>query len=129
MTLLHDAYTALLAGLTHRTGNEIHWHDKYGDPITIEPVDAECGLYKMRRYREDGGLRAEKYYRQNQPHGKCRWWHPNGQLYWERDCVNGQINGKSMAWYDDGTLQYEKYYVNGRKVTLEEWGGHNDATT
>jgi len=62
MTLLHDAYTALLAGLTHRTGNEIHWHDEDGNPITVEPVDVESCICRVRSYYEDGSLCWEKDY-------------------------------------------------------------------
>jgi hypothetical protein len=39
MSILHDAYIALLSGLTYRTGNEIYWYDEYNNPITIEPID------------------------------------------------------------------------------------------
>jgi len=153
MSLLHDAYTALLSGLTHRTGKEINWHDSVGNPITVEPINVESESYVVRYYREDGGLWREENYMQSKLHGKYRWRYPNGQLHWEEDYVNGQRHGKfiwwhengqehvrenyvdgkphgkSMWWHEDGTLRYEYYYIHGHTVTLEEWDGHNDATT
>jgi len=113
MTLLHDAYTALLSGLTHRTCNEIHWHDKDGNPITVEPVDVESCIYRVRRYYEDGSLDLEMNYRQNQPHGKSVWWYRNGQKWWETDYVNGQIHGRDIMWYVNGQIHCEvDYYQN-----------------
>jgi len=107
MTLLHDAYTALLDGLTHKTGNEIHWYDEHGNSITVEPVDVEQERYVVRYYRKGGSLDLEENYQQEQLHGKSIVWHLNGNLEW-RLC--------------------EQYYINGNKVTYEEWEQHNDAT-
>jgi len=153
MSLLHDAYTALFAGLTYRTGNEIHWYNKDGCPITVEPVDVEQDSYIVRYFYENGDLYIEIHYLQDQRHGKRRGWHHNGQLQWEMDYVNGQRHGKyvwwyksgreyvrenyvygklhgsSIWWFEDGTLICEEYYINGRQVTPEEWDRHNDSTT
>jgi len=153
MTLLHDAYTALLSGLTHRTGNEIHWHDKHGCPITVEPVDVERESYLVRRYNDDGilcgeegysqgkihGKRISLYlngqkcweadYHQGQLHGKCMGWYENGQLNWKINYIQDQRHGLSMGWYKNGNCRNEKYYINGRSVTREEWNGYNESTT
>jgi len=97
MTLLHDAYTALLSGLTHRTGNEIHWYDNNGCPITVEPIDVQAGSYVVRRYREDGGLNYEERYLQNQLHGKSTYWYCKGQKQYELNYHHSQRHGKSMG--------------------------------
>jgi len=129
MSLLHDAYTALLSGLTHKTGNEIHWYNKDGCPITVEPIDIESESYMVRRYREDGSLRWEINYLQDQPHGKCLGWHYNGQLHWETDYVNGQRHGKHIGWSREGEKSFEYHYINDLSTTLEEWEQHDDSTT
>jgi len=113
MTLLHDAYTALLAGLTHKAGDEIHWHDNYGHPITVEPVDVDTERCVVRRY-SNGSLHCENDYLQGQKHGKHRGWHYNGQLWWETDYTKDQRHGKSVWWHKNGQKEREVNYVNGQ---------------
>lgn len=63
MSLLHDVYTALLSGLTYKTGNEIHWYDKNGNQITVEPKNTGNNDYIIRRYHDNGNIYWEmKYY-------------------------------------------------------------------
>jgi antitoxin component YwqK of YwqJK toxin-antitoxin module len=84
MTLLHDAYVALLSGLTTKANNEIHWEDECGNPITVEPIDvAEC-KYVVRYYYDNGQVEREINYLQGQLHGKDIVWYDNGRKYWER---------------------------------------------
>jgi hypothetical protein len=71
MNLLHDAYTALLSGLTYKTGNEIHWKDKIGNPITIELVDIEKCKYIVKSY------------------------YPNRQVEYRIECQDEKYHGKS----------------------------------
>jgi len=153
VTLLHDAYTALLAGLTYKTGNEIHWHDKDGSQITVEPVDVEAGSYIVRRYCKNGSLDLEENYskeqlhgkriiwhlngkkflegdyHQGQLHGKCMGWYPNGQLDWEANYIQGQRHGLSIRWYKNGYCRDKNYYICGRIVTPKEWERYSDSTT
>ena len=67
MTLLHDAYTAWLAGITTKTGNEIHWEDEDGNPITIEPVDVSKEKYILRGYYSSGNKWWEEEYQNGKP--------------------------------------------------------------
>ena len=90
MTLLHDAYTALLSGLTHKTGNEIHWQDNNKNQITIEPINIEKGKYIIRYYDE------------------------NGKLYLEIGYKNGKLHGKYKFWYNNGNPNFEEMYQNGK---------------
>ncbi len=92
MNLLHDALIALLSGVTSYYPDhpkEIVWEDKYGDPITIELVDAEQEKCIVRRYHENGQLHREYEYQNGQHHGKGKSYHKNGQLHWECDYQNG----------------------------------------
>jgi hypothetical protein len=115
MTLLHDAYVALLSGLTTKTNNEIHWQDEDGNPITVEPIDvAEC-KYVVRHYYENGQKNWETDYYQDQRHGKDIGWHKNGQVYWESDYYQGQLHGKDIGWHKNGQKYWEEYYHQGQR--------------
>jgi antitoxin component YwqK of YwqJK toxin-antitoxin module len=92
MNLLQEVYTALLAGLTHKTGNEIYWEDESGEPITVEPVDIEKGKYIVRGY-----------------------W-GNGNKHWEEEYQNGQLHGKDIGWYENGNKRWESEYQNGQLI-------------
>jgi len=115
MTLLHDAYTALLSGITYRTGNEIHWHDEDENPITVEPINVECERYMVRRYRDDDSLEWEEDYHQGQRHGKSIRCYKNGQKAWETDYVNDLRHGKHVEWYPNGRKRFELNYIQGQK--------------
>jgi len=114
MTLLHNAYTALLSGLTHRTGKEIHWHDEDGYPITVEPVDVERESCVVRYYGNDSSLCIEKNYLQDQLHGKSTYWYCKGQKQYELNYHYNQRHNKSMSWYENGQLKWELNYVSGQ---------------
>jgi antitoxin component YwqK of YwqJK toxin-antitoxin module len=90
MNLLHDAYTALLSGLTYKTGNEIHWKSEYGSPVTVEPVDIEKCRYIVRYY------------------------YPNGQVKHKIEYQNGKLHGKYIGWYNNGYKAYEYEYQDGK---------------
>ena len=113
MTLLHDAYTAWLAGLTTKTGNEIHWQNKNGIPITIEPIDMEKEKFVIRRYYSNGNKWWENEYQNGQLHGKFIRWHENGNKYREYKYQNGKPHGKYIEWYENGSKWREIEYKNG----------------
>ena len=116
MTLLHDAYTALLSGLTTKTGNEIHWQDERGFPITIEPVDISKEKYIVRYYHENGNKKQEREYQNGQIHGKCIGWYKNGNKWWEDEYQNGKRHGKYTCWYENGNKIWEEEYQNGVRI-------------
>ena len=116
MSLLHDAYTALLAGLTHKTGKEIHWYDKYNNPITIEPIDIENERYIIRYYYPNGQKQSEMGHKNGQRHGKYLWWYDNGKKLWEEEYKNGRRYGKSLGWYENGQKCREEEYDNGELI-------------
>ena len=91
MNLLQEALTALVAGITYKTGEEIHWHDKYNNPITVECVDAATETYTVRYYYENGQLRYEEQYHQGQLHGTVKVWYENGQLEYEEQYHQGKL--------------------------------------
>jgi antitoxin component YwqK of YwqJK toxin-antitoxin module len=134
MTLLHDAYVAWMSGLTHKTGNEIHWEDEDGNPITVEPIDVSECKYAVRYYYDNGQIGMEINYYQDQRHGKTIGWHKNGQVYWEADYYQDQRHGKSIGWWKSGKKKWEEDYYqdqqhgkcivwheNGQKELEEEY--------
>lgn len=140
MTILHDAYTALLSGLTTKTGQEIHWKDEDGALITVEPIDIEQCKYIVRYYLENGNKyreieyqndqlhgkhirswengnkRWEEEYREGQLHGKCIEWYENGNKRWETKYRENQRHGKSIEWWENGNKSWEQEYQNGKKI-------------
>ena len=116
MSILHDAYTALLAGITTKTGNEIHWEDKYGNPITVELVDLETEAYTVRYYYKNGQKCWEINYQNDQLHGKHIGWYKSGQKRSEIDYHQGQPHGKYIWWYENGQKQWEYEYQNGKRI-------------
>jgi hypothetical protein len=137
MTLLHDAYAALLAGLTTKTGNEINWEDKSGKLITVEPLDIKISTYIVRYvggdkfwylndklHREDGpaAIRVDgtkAWCINGEPHredghaieyaGGDKYWFLNGKLHRE--------DGPAVVWAD-GT---KAWFLNGKHLTEEEF--------
>jgi antitoxin component YwqK of YwqJK toxin-antitoxin module len=116
MNLLREAFTALLSGLTHKTGNEIHWEDEDGDPITVEPVDIEKGKYIVRYYWKNGNKCWERECQNGQRHGKSFGWYENGNKYWEREYQNGQRHGKDTGWDKNGNKYWGAEYQNGQLI-------------
>jgi antitoxin component YwqK of YwqJK toxin-antitoxin module len=114
MNLLREALTALLAGLTYKTGDEIHWEDENRNPITVEPVDIGENKYIVRGYWRNGNKCWEREYQNGQLHGKCIRWYKNGNKWWEREYQNGQFHGKSFGWYENGSKRWEEEYRNGK---------------
>jgi len=117
VSLLHDAMTALLSGITtYKAGTkEILWQDKYNTDITIEVVDVKTESYIERKYYNNGQLHYKDNYQNGKQHGLCKEWHDNEQLYYEGNYQNGKQHGLCKAWLDNGQLYYEENYRNGVK--------------
>jgi antitoxin component YwqK of YwqJK toxin-antitoxin module len=113
---IREAYTALLAGLTHKTGNEIHWEGENRNPITVEPVDIEKSKYIVRHYYKNGNKFWEDEYQNGQLHGKCIGWYENGNKWWEQEYQNGQLHGKYIAWYENGNKRWEREWQKGKVI-------------
>jgi antitoxin component YwqK of YwqJK toxin-antitoxin module len=116
MALLHDAYTALLAGLTCKTGSEIYWQDKYGIPITIKLIDIKQERYIIRYYHRNGQKYWESEYQNGQLHGKYIRWYRNGQKHWEKEWQDGQQHGKTTCWYKNGRKYSEEEWEHGKRI-------------
>lgn len=111
--LLHNALAAYFSGITHKTGDEIHWYDEYNKPITIELIDAKDGRYIMRRYFTDGTLASETEYRNDEPNGKCIKMYPSGRKYCSKEYKDGLLHGKLLFFGPGGLLWYGFKYENG----------------
>jgi len=117
MTLLHDAYTALLSNLTTRKNDkEIWWEDENGYKITVEPVDIVEEKYIVRGYYINGNKWWEAEYQNGQKHGKSIEWYENGKLHRVSEYQNGQPHGNHTAWYKNGNKRWETEYQNGKLI-------------
>jgi len=119
MTLLHDAMTAYLAGLTtKRTEKEIWWENERGDKLTVELVSVRWGKHIIRSYYENGNLNEEYNYFKNQRHGLCRCYYENSILHWETNYRKGTLHGTYKDYYKDGSLRQSGNYYNGNEHGL-----------
>jgi len=141
MTLLHDAMTAYLAGLTtNRTEKEIWWENERGDKLTVELVNSRWEKYIVRQYYDNGNLWWEENYlkdklhglnktcykngnlvheinyRKNQRHGLCRWCWENGNPRWKQNYYKGKLHGLCRAYYENGNLKAEYNYNHGKQI-------------
>jgi antitoxin component YwqK of YwqJK toxin-antitoxin module len=114
MSLLHDAYTALLSGLTYKTGNEIHWKDEYRNSVTVEPVYIEKCKYIVRHYYSNRQVEYEMGYQDGKHHGKIIRWYENGYKSYEYEYQDGKRHGKSIGWCKNGDKAYEYEYQDGK---------------
>ena len=115
MNLLHDAYTALLSGLTTKTGNEIHWEDKNKNPITVELINVNKEIYKAKCYWPNGNKQREADYQKDQKHGKSIGWYESGNKHWEADYQKGQLHGKNIVWWESGNKHWEADYQKDQR--------------
>jgi len=126
MTLLHDAYVALLSGLTTRKNErEIWWHNHNGLKVTVEPIDINTGIYVIRNYKKDGGIYWERHYLHDQVHGRCREWYPSGCIWIEHHYQYNQLHGKTTRYHENGLFKTERYYIHGEEATQEQWERYN----
>jgi antitoxin component YwqK of YwqJK toxin-antitoxin module len=110
--ILHDAYVALLSGVTSKIGNEIHWYDQWNNPLTIEPVNID--KYILRYYYPNMNKSSEYKYENGLLNGKSILWNKNGSKCWEIEYRNGQFHGKVIRWIKE--QKYEEKYWNGKRI-------------
>ena len=92
MSLLHDAYVALLSGLTTQNNrNEIYWKNNFGKPITIEIIDAETEIYIVRGYYGMYHGKWESCYKGDELHGIQKMWDRNGYQWLSNIYENGKL--------------------------------------
>jgi antitoxin component YwqK of YwqJK toxin-antitoxin module len=125
MNLLHDAYTALLSGLTYKTGNEIHWNDENGNLITVEPIDIKKCRYIVRYYYPNRQVEHKIEYQNDKRHGKGVGRYKNGEKSFEYEYQSGKPHGKYIGWYENGNKEYEYEYQNGRLYGKYIWWSKN----
>ncbi|WP_299337357.1 energy transducer TonB [uncultured Psychroserpens sp.] len=91
------------------------------------------GFYE--EYTQDGQLKIEANYIENELSGLWKTYHPNGKIAWEVNYYKGYRNGKYRQYYDNGQLQLEGVILNDIKKGEEkrytengdlEWKGSYD---
>ncbi len=105
MSLLHDAMTAWLAGLTTKKNEkEIWWQDEDGFKITVELVNLRWEKYIVRHYFKNGNLYREDSYMKDNPHGLCKSYWENGNLMCEYNYLKGKFCGPCKHYLENGKL-------------------------
>ena len=144
MSLLHDAYTALLAGLTYKENGKIKWVDETDNNVWITIIDVDKEEYiceydnynkywyqNDRYHRVDGPavegsndykawLQNDKLHRLDGPAIESNFskeWHQNGLLH--------RLDGPAIEYADGG----KAWYKNGKFHRLDgpaiEWTDGN----
>ncbi len=114
MTLLRDAMTAYLSGLTtKKTDKEIWWENKRGEKITVELVDADLEKYIVRHYHENGNLMFEDNFIKDLLCGVGKMCDINGNTELEYECYDGKFHGFYRCYWCDGNIRTELLYKNG----------------
>ena len=138
MSLLHDAYTALLSGLTHKENGKIRWANENNRDIWITIIDVNKEKYYVEyinngdKYWYQNGLRHRldgpaiehsngdkvwyqegKLHRLDGPAVDC----DNGDKFWYQNYKLHRLDGPAIEWADG--IKY--WYINGKELTEEEF--------
>ena len=127
MTILHDAHTALLSGLTTYHPNhsqEIMCKDENGCNVTVEPINADMETYIVRHYFDHDGYCGCDYQGRHQPRQpyipldiEGEYHAPDGPYRPNKSFMVGvgaQPSSPHKNWYGNGQLKYEHLYQAGK---------------
>lgn len=90
---------------------------------TYETVEfSSDSIHKtIRKYSMDEALIGENVLLANSTttmrDGKCRWFYPDGSVYWYGNFVSDMADGESKTYYEDGKVKREEVFSNGRLIT------------
>ena len=79
---------------------------------TSKPATQRQGTY--REYFDNGVLKSEKNFKDDQLHGRCRSYYKKGNLRQQVNYQEGIINGKAFEFYENGQYKLESNYNNGK---------------
>jgi len=124
MSLLHDAYTALLSGLTYKENGKIRWANENNRDIWITIIDVNKEKYYVEyinngdKYWYQNGLR----HRVDGPSTECsngyKEWCQNGKLH-RLDGPALELANGSKGWYVNGNCLFEEEFnkVKNESIT------------
>ena len=134
MSLLHDAYTALLSGLTYKENGKIKWVDEWGNDIWITIIDTDKEEYYCEYANGDKFWYQEgKLHRLDGPAVERtdgnKLWFQNGQLH--------RLGGPAVEYTSGNKCWYQKgkrhridgpavEQANGNKVWYQEDKRHRE---
>ena len=71
---------------------------------------------------DNGQLRVQTTFLNNEIHGDYKCWYNNGQLYEHTKFVNGKRHGEYKEWHKNGQIKKQCIYVNGKiEGEYKEW--------
>lgn len=112
MSLLTDAYAALLAGLTNKDGELINW-ERDNKPVQIEVVDLDNEEYIVHKKYHNGKASLAEGFKGDLPHGDHISYFSDGVLSKIFQYKDGQLDGVAKSFYYDGSVKREAHYREG----------------
>jgi uncharacterized protein len=81
------------------------------DSITQEKSQTK----EVKLYHDNGQLRTEATLDSNgKPHGNCKEWYPNGNIYKDQNFKHGVPHGSMKEYFDNGNIRQEYNFKNGQ---------------
>lgn len=72
-------------------------------------------------YYPSGQIESRRPCLNSLPHGLCRWWHSNGQLWKEFTTYRGAGHGWETRWYPSGVVAEKLYAEFGKPLEWVEY--------
>lgn len=70
---------------------------------------------EVKLYHDNGKLRTEATLDSNgKPHGNCKEWHPNGNIYKDQNYKHGVPHGSNKAYFENGNIWQDYNFKNGQ---------------
>lgn len=112
MSLLTDAYAALLAGLTDKDGDLINW-ERDKKPVQIQIIDLDQEEYVVSKKYHNGKIAFSEGFKGDTPHGEHISYFSDGALARISQYKDGLKDGVSKSFYYDGTVKREAHHKAG----------------
>ena len=99
-----------------------------GNLKSVEHRDATNRLDgQMLAYYENGNLKTDRYFKNDELDGKSIDFYENGQIEKEENYKDGLKNGKQIEYYSNGNKRYEYNYKNDKQNEIQ-LGWYEDGT-
>jgi len=80
--------------------------------------EKEGSTEKVKFYHDNGKLRTEATLDTNgKPHGNCKEWYPNGNIFKDQNFKHGVPNGSMLSYFENGNIKKEENFIDG------QWNG------
>ncbi len=84
----------------------------YREEYTLRYDEFE-GEYK--RWRDNGQLLFQSYFKEGKREGECKWWNYNGHLWCQAYYKEDKKEGENKWWWENGHLKVQSYFKEGKE--------------